>query len=497
MQDTFWWVEHTKEVLQKATKVEKLVIDMETGQRGFLIAGKEEFLEPYNIGKKNLPKVLNELMELVSDNPPQVERIIEISDLIDEWQEQAGIFEIELRRKVNRGEIPQSEVVSAIASKRGKNLMDNLRAKLEYFKSVEIELMTTRKQTARDSFLFTKYLIIFGSIAAIVFSFLVFSRIARKITTPILSLVNISQRVSLQTLTDDFIPRNSEENEGEGEISELVKTYHEMLNGLRSEIVKRKSAEEELKNAHYNLKLLTDRLKDHSEKLEKSNEELESFNSMASHDLQEPLRKIVSFGTLLKEEANNLDDQSIEYINKMLLSTKRMQALINDLLELSRVTTITHPLVPVNLNQIVKEVLEDLEIQMAETKGTIHIENLPTLQADAMQMRQLFQNLIGNSIKYHRNEVPPEIHVKSQKVKGSFGEILFIDFGIGFDGKHADRIFKPFERLHGKSSYSGTGMGLAICKKIVDRHKGTLKVKSTLGEGSEFIVTLPEKQSPF
>ncbi|MBC8284683.1 MAG: response regulator [Nitrospinae bacterium] len=221
--------------------------------------------------------------------------------------------------------------------------------------------------------------------------------------------------------------------------------------------------------------------------------ELNDFSLIASHDLQEPLRKIICFGDRLKDGMDNRSEKCKDYVDIMQKSASRMQLLINDLLQLSKVSTQAIPFKSVNLNQVAKEVLENLEAQMIETNGAVNLESLPALQADPTQIRQLFQNLISNSLKYHRDGVSPVVNVECKKTGDGFWKISFVDNGIGFDKKHTKRIFKVFERLHGKSSYSGTGMGLAICKKIIDRHCGTITAKSVVGEGSTFVVTLPEK----
>lgn len=221
--------------------------------------------------------------------------------------------------------------------------------------------------------------------------------------------------------------------------------------------------------------------------------ELNDFSAIASHDLQEPLRKIICFGDRLKDEAGNLSEKSNDYIDRMQKSASRMQILINDLLHLSEVTFRAIPFESVDLNQVAKEVLENLEFRMIETKGTVNLESLPTLQVDPVQMKQLFQNLIGNSLKYHRDGVPPVVNVEGKKTGDGFWEISFKDNGIGFDEKYTERIFKVFERLHGRNAFSGTGMGLAICKKIIDRHCGTITAKGVVGEGATFFITFPDK----
>ncbi|MEM7726437.1 MAG: PAS domain-containing protein [Cyanobacteria bacterium P01_A01_bin.45] len=231
------------------------------------------------------------------------------------------------------------------------------------------------------------------------------------------------------------------------------------------------------------------------QELAASNEELQQFAFIASHDLQEPLRKIKAFGDRLHSTCNEaLSEQGRDYLSRMQNASSRMQTLIDDLLILSRVTTRAQPLRPVNLTQIVEEVLSDLEIRIQQTQGMVRLNELPTIKADPLQMRQLLQNLIGNALKFHRQNHPPVVEISSQTVERdstSYCELTIKDNGIGFDKKYTDRIFQVFQRLHGRSEYEGTGIGLAICRKIIERHCGEITAISQLGSGTSFIVRLP------
>jgi PAS domain S-box-containing protein len=232
------------------------------------------------------------------------------------------------------------------------------------------------------------------------------------------------------------------------------------------------------------------------QELARSNEELQQFAFVASHDLQEPLRKIKSFGDRLKATCGDqIGEQGLDYIERMANASRRMQSLIEDLLMLSRITTRAQPFVPVNLVQITAEVLSDLEVSLQQTQGQVEIHDLPIINADPIQIRQLLQNLIGNALKFHHPQTPPLVKIYSQFIpKPSGGEdcqIIIEDNGIGFDEKYLDRIFNVFQRLHGRSEYEGTGIGLAICRKIVERHQGEITAQSNPGQGAKFIVTLP------
>ena len=227
-----------------------------------------------------------------------------------------------------------------------------------------------------------------------------------------------------------------------------------------------------------------------------ANQNLEDFTRTASHDLQEPLRKIVSFSDRLRNSmGDKLDSKEKEYFIRLENSSIKMQKLIEDLLRYSRISSLAPKMEPVDLREVVNEVLLDLEVSIERSKGVVEIKHLPKIEADKTQMRQLFQNLISNALKFHNKDEPPKIEIDSQLNKIGYWEILIRDNGIGMKEEHIKRIFKPFERLHGSSEFPGTGMGLAICLKVVTRHLGRIVVKSSLGKGTLYIVELPEKQN--
>ena len=236
-----------------------------------------------------------------------------------------------------------------------------------------------------------------------------------------------------------------------------------------------------------------------AEKLQQSNRELQDFAYVASHDLQEPLRKVSSFSERLRTTYGDaLGEQGLDYLRRMEGATVRMQGLIEDLLSLSRVTTRATPFERVDLGAVAAEVLSDLEARLEETGGTVEVGALPSIEADRAQMRQLLQNLIGNSLKFHKQGEPPRVKVYGEpggRASTNGGRprfrLVVEDNGIGFDGEHLSRIFVPFERLHGRGAYEGTGMGLAICRKVVERHGGEITAQSAPGQGATFTVTLP------
>lgn len=232
-----------------------------------------------------------------------------------------------------------------------------------------------------------------------------------------------------------------------------------------------------------------------SEELKRSNKELEQFAYIASHDLQEPLRKVIAFGERLKTKYSHiLDDTGNDFINRMNSSSMRMQKMINDLLTYSRISSKGNPFKKIDLNTIVNEVISDFEIAIERSKAQIHVSKLPEIDADSTQITQLFNNLISNALKYQNKNNIPIIQINSNLLSNNLLQISIKDNGIGIEEQYSEQIFQPFVRLHGRTEYEGNGIGLAICKKIIERHKGSIKLESQLNTGSIFIIEIPIMQ---
>lgn len=244
---------------------------------------------------------------------------------------------------------------------------------------------------------------------------------------------------------------------------------------------------------------LHERIQQHAHELARSNQDLQDFAYAASHDLQEPLRKIQTFGDRLQSRYGDvLDERGQDYLARMQQAAARMQTLIVDLLSLSRVTTQARPFTAVDLNKILTTVLNDLDMRIEETQAVIQVDPLPILEADETQMTQLFLNLLNNALKFTVPNQPPFVHIHSEPATGKNRTAFIItvsDNGIGFDEQHLERIFGVFQRLHGRQEYEGSGVGLAICQKIVNRHDGLITARSQPGAGATFIITLPARQT--
>lgn len=361
---------------------------------------------------------------------------------------------------------------------------------------VKMGVSTTNISNTVNQFIST--ITIISLISVLLITLVVGITISKVVILPIKNLVYSMDKVAkgdfsgqIKVISDDEIGQMASSfNSMAISLKEAYEKLETNITALKAEITERQRIEAILAKQ--------------KEELLRSNIELEQFAYVASHDLQEPLRKVQAFGDRLKNKfASVIGDEGRDYLERMQNASKRMQTLINDLLTFSRITTKTQPFTTIDLNKVTQEVLSDLESLVDRTRGQVEISDLPEIEADPLQMRQLFQNLINNALKFHRKDVPPIVKIyakiieennNSTKTNFNTYNIFVEDNGIGFEEKYLDRIFVIFQRLHGRTEYEGTGIGLAICRKIAERHQGSITAKSKLEEGTRFIITLPSKQ---
>jgi signal transduction histidine kinase len=428
----------TEEAITKVEEVFSIVKDAETGQRGFLLTSRPEFLEPYNSAVEKIDQHLEALRQKSARDAELLEKIAELEAAID----------IRMATLARSLEIYRQGGVQGIAEggtlEVGRVQMEEIRRRVDTIRAEEQERLDQRLFEVRISSRNSVITFIAANFVVLILIVLVYSLVRRDIA----------------------------------ERERFARQLQEAHDNLEAKVVER-----------------TLELSTANTELERSNRELQDFAFVASHDLQEPLRKIQAFGDRLKTvQGPKFDDQGRDYLERMQNAAGRMHTLINDLLTYSRVTTKAQPFVKTDLNEVVNSVMSDLEIRIQQSGGHVEIESLPTIDADELQMRQLFQNLIANGLKFHRESVPPVVKISSSDTGNGTVSITVADNGIGFDEKYLDRIFTPFQRLHGRSEYEGTGIGLAVCRKIVERHGGSLIAKSEPGKGSAFIFTLPKRQ---
>ncbi len=366
------------------------------------------------------------------------------------------------------------------------------------------------RQTRAMLMLKTGIIILVGLVCSLV-ALLVSSRLQVIISGPIMSLVEVAKSVSEKK---DYSVRAVKQSNDE--VGLLIDALNEMLEQiqerdsalvdakeqLETKVIERtaelSSTNEKLKGEIDERKKIEDSLKNVNEKLSQSNQQLQEFTYIASHDLREPTRKISSFGQMLAESlADKLEDDDKENLNFMIEGADRMQKMIEALLTYSRVTTKGVTSEKVDLNEIVEQLKSlELAVKLEETNGIVSIpEPLPVINCDPTQIRQLLQNLISNGMKYQKKDNRPEIIIRANKEDDNMVKITLKDNGIGIKKEQYENVFVMFRRLHSRSEYEGTGIGLAVCKRIVERHGGQIGVDSTYGEGSTFWFTMPMSET--
>src|SRR5215203_1700157 len=275
---------------------------------------------------------------------------------------------------------------------------------------------------------------------------------------------------------------------------ELYQKTHQLLNHERKLLAANRKLEtevEERKLKEEKIRLLNEQLVENNIQLKNTIEELDRFAYVASHDLQEPLRKILVFSDKLQTKyKDTLDSEVGQSLEKIAKASARMQSLINDLLKFSRQAIVDEDFVVIPLNQLLGEVIGDLEIEIEKSSAQIDLGILPEIWGVPSQVRQLFQNLLSNALKFRKTNERLVIRIYNESL-GNSNRIIVQDNGIGFDTRYAEEIFMVFKRLHSYHEFEGNGVGLSICKKIIDRHNGSIKAESKMGEGSKFIIELP------
>lgn len=446
-------LEQTESIVDAVNDLHVGILRIESGQRGYLLAEDIDFLSDYRETLDKIVFKLDRLAGLRSNLSSQQERLDELVALAREKINYV-IGTVELARSGNL-----EEAENRVESERGLDLYALLEMQFNAINTTEMDMQYQHRSELNA--------VLEGSKLTFVIS-------AIMTTLMIVAIFALVYRTNRET-----------------------RLHHRALEAINAELEAKVAAR-------------TQTLEVYADELARSNRELEDFAFVASHDLQEPLRKIQAFGDRLKKGYDEaLDERGQDFLSRMLNAASRMSALISDLLEFSRVSTRGKPFVPVNLNQIVSDVLEDLEIVIAESGAVVTVEDLPEIDADPSQMNQLFLNLIANGIKFRRKEVTPELVISARHFTDSevekrdlnpavgWYQVSVRDNGIGFEQTYEDKIFAPFQRLHGRSEYEGTGIGLAVCRRIVERHNGRIRAFGEPSKGATFTITIPKSGGPF
>ncbi len=541
---------HSYEVQLELERIISYIKDAETGYRGYMLYGDTTFLDSYSNSREKVNKAFFKLKDLTQDNQSQQKKLKELYHLIV------------LRYTYFNKNYEDKDLYKRYYEANGKKVMDEIRSKVDEMISLENSLLEKREYTFQDNVSYTPLyalLVIFITLLLIVLAYLKinsdFNRIQRSNSRLKVSQESIKQaeilgsysswtwnleRNETQFSDNQFRLYGLEPQAFDATHESFLKFVHPEDLEIVSEAIKAIQTHENLPSVNYRVirkdgeirhlrsvgKLFINRfnekiiigttqdvtediikkqiLREKNTDLERSNKELVEFNYAASHDLQEPLRKIQTFISRINEkEKENLSETGKEYLERIVVSAGRMRVLIDDLLQYSRTNKTDARFEEVDLNETATASLQELSQLIEESDAKIEFPRLPTINGIPFQLRQLFINLINNSIKYRKADVLPEINVSYEKVRANeeeqiddnsnrlYHKITFSDNGIGFHPEDSKKIFLLFNRLHGKDSYPGTGVGLAICKKIVKNHYGFICASGKPDEGAQIIIYLP------
>ncbi|MEU1536363.1 sensor histidine kinase [Streptomyces fagopyri] len=449
--------------LTLSIRLESALLNQETGIRGFGLTGTPDFLEPYQQGLTEQKTDTARLTELLQGDRAGLRDLKAVQEAVEKWQAL-------IARPVAASPLGTPSALATARAAEGKGLFDKLRAIMV---TQQDGLRANRVQARADlaatmrlrNWVFSAVAVLIAVLAGVVFEAL-----RRGITTPLAQVGLSARAVADGDFAHPITPT------GPADLRQLSGE----IDSMRRRLVEELNFSEEARQ----------RLDEQSAELQRSNAELEQFAYVASHDLQEPLRKVSSFTQLLQRRyGGQLDDRADQYIDYAVDGANRMQTLINDLLAFSRVGRVHDAPQSIDLNSVMKRTLSALSVSIEEAGAVITRDELPALVADPTQVGMLWQNLIGNAVKFRRPEQAPAIHVSAEQ-DGRMWRFAVTDNGIGIAPEYAEKVFVLFQRLHTKDTYNGSGIGLAMCKKIVEFHGGTISVDPEYTAGTRIIFTL-------
>ncbi len=542
--ETHRLVAHTHEILQNLEDLQRRLSDAEAGQRGFLLTGEESFLAPYKGALKSVREMVVTLKTVTADNPTQQKSLEEMGPLIEQR------IEIMDRRIHTRRTEGLASVTTPTVLREGEQLMNDIGRLNDRMEEEETRLLQIRRAAAEETFQrFARIGSVAGIVSVVIFA-LIFAALMRENANRRESEKALAaSELRFRSLTENVKDYAIFMLDSEGKVATWSKGAEKFKGYKSEEIIGKhfstfyppedlaaKKPERELGTAlaegrvedegwrvrkdgsrfwaYVTITALRDKdgnllgfskitrdmterkkaeekLKETVDELNRSNAELEQFAYVASHDLQEPLRAVSGCVQILQRRyTDKLDAKASELIQHAVEGSVRMQTLINDLLAYSRVSSKAQPLEEVDSGKVLKNTLLNLRAAIEESHAQVIYNGLPAVFADPAQLSQLFQNLVGNALKY-RGDLPPEIRVDAVLEDDAHWRFAVRDNGIGIEPQYFERIFRLFQRLHTRREYTGTGIGLALCKKIVERHGGRIWVESKPEKGSTFYFTLP------
>ncbi len=553
---TSFYVERSYHVSLELERVISYMKDAETGQRGFLLSKDSTYLKPYKESKFKIDKSFKRLSQLTKDNPEQQRNIIKLQFLINKRKNylSKNIY------LVQNSKIKREEFLNNL--KIGKITMDSIRSQIDNMNRIENHLFKTRTANYKSTMEFTPIIIYITLVITLLLIFISFVKISKDLKTlksSIAKLVIADESSKMAEIVGNFgswqfdlekkiyiFSDNEyrllgcEPNAFEPTLENLLKYVHPDDNKLVFESLNKMvetqnlpaftyrviTNDEEIRYLSAIAQSLTDKfgnkimigvtnditteylatqlIEERNRELESNNKELSAFNYVASHDLQEPLRKIQTFiSRIADKEQEKFSDSGKEYMSRIQNAIDRMRLLIDDLLQFSRTNKAEKVFEDVDLNSLLENSKQELSQSIEDKKAVITQHKLPTVKVIPFQIQQLFTNLISNSLKYSKAEIAPTINIEYEEISAKniknipakkgmkFHKITFTDNGIGFEQDYAEKIFALFSRLHNKNEYSGTGIGLAICKKIAENHQGYIFAEGEPNKGATFTFFLP------
>lgn len=456
----------------QAQELMSALLDQETSVRGYAVNGDRTDLEPYQEGVKREQSLAASIRDLSADYPDVRRSLDVVEQKTAQWRSQVA------EPVISTVERDGAAAGQALITDATRQQFDGIRSSVN---TLQDEILTVRQETADRVNATSNTLVVLLIIAALVVTtagVVMLLSLDRILIRPLAALVGQVREVA------DGDYRHRIEGSGPPEFRRLAEDIDQMRMKIAREL-------DEVREARERIEWVNSQLQKQAEELTRSNRDLEQFAYVASHDLQEPLRKVASFCQLLQRRyAGQLDERADQYIAFAVDGAQRMQRLINDLLAFSRIGRLTTGFTEVDLNKVMGDVAGQTEAAVQYADAELTWGEMPTIRGEEPLLTNLLVNLVSNSVKFRRPDVPPKVHVSARLVDGEW-EISCRDNGIGIEPEFADKIFVIFQRLHSKDAYPGTGIGLAIVKKIVEYHGGRVWVDTDAGEGTTIRFTLP------
>lgn len=448
------------------------LVDQETGVRGYAVSGNRADLAPYEAGVAQERTLIDRMNALVDDYPTVGQRLRAAAEEAQRWRATVAVPVIDA---IGAG---GTEAGQALLTSEARLRFDRVR---DAVNALQTQILQVRNEVADSARNTGNALVLLLVVAAAVVAFAGVALIVslnRLVIGPVTALADQVRAVA----RGDY--QRPIERVGPPELARLAADVDAMRQRIAADLA-------EVREARNRIEWVNSQLEKQAEELTRSNRDLEQFAYVASHDLQEPLRKVASFCQLLQRRyAGQLDERADQYIAFAVDGAQRMQRLINDLLAFSRIGRLTSGFTEVDLNAVMGEVAAQTEAAQRYANGTLTWSELPVVRGEETLLTNLLANLVNNSLKFRRPDTPPRVHVSARRV-GDEWEITCRDNGIGIEPEFAEKIFVIFQRLHSKDAYPGTGIGLAIVKKIVEYHEGRVWVNTAVEEGTEITFTLP------